>query len=151
VVYRADRTGVRVNVGGQPLAGVTVHRAAPDGVDITVGGIRRRVSVHRVGTVDYVDSPLGASVLTEVERFPQPRPLAEPGSLLAPMPGTVIRVAVSPGERIAAGAPVVVIEAMKMEHTVRAPHGGEVTEVSVHAGQAVDAGARLARVEQEPS
>jgi acetyl/propionyl-CoA carboxylase alpha subunit len=151
VVYRADRTGVRVSVGGQPLAGVTVHRAAPDGVDITVGGIRRLVSVHRVGTVDYVDSPLGASVLTEVERFPQPRPLAEPGSLLAPMPGTVIRVAVSPGEHIAAGAPVVVIEAMKMEHTVRAPHGGAVTEVSVHAGQAVDAGARLARVEQEPA
>jgi propionyl-CoA carboxylase alpha chain len=151
VVYRAGRAGVRLAVGGQPLPGVTVHRAAPDGVDITVGGIRRRVSVHRVGAVDYVDSPLGASVLTEVDRFPPPRPPAEPGSLLAPMPGTVIRVAVSPGERIAAGAPVVVIEAMKMEHTVRAPHAGEVTEVSVHAGQTVDAGTRLARVEQEPA
>jgi propionyl-CoA carboxylase alpha chain len=151
VVYRAGRAGVRLAVGGQPLPGVTVHRAAPDGVDITVGGIRRRVSVHRVGAVDYVDGPLGASVLTEVDRFPPPRPPAEPGSLLAPMPGTVIRVAVSPGERIAAGAPVVVIEAMKMEHTVRAPHPGEVTEVSVHAGQTVDAGTRLARVEQEPA
>jgi propionyl-CoA carboxylase alpha chain len=67
------------------------------------------------------------------------------------MPGTVVRIAVSPGERVAAGAPVVVVEAMKMEHTVRAPHGGVVTEVGVHAGQAVDAGARLARVEQEPA
>jgi biotin carboxyl carrier protein len=66
------------------------------------------------------------------------------------MPGTVVRIAVSPGERVAAGTPVVVVEAMKMEHTVRAPHGGVVTEVGVHAGQAVDAGARLARVEQEP-
>jgi propionyl-CoA carboxylase alpha chain len=151
VVYRAGHAGARLAVGGQPLPGVTVHRAAPDGVDITVGGIRRRVSVHRVGAVDYVDSPLGASVLTEVDRFPPPRPPAEPGSLLAPMPGTVIRVAVSPGERVAAGAPVVVIEAMKMEHTVRAPHAGEVTEVSVHAGQTVDVGTRLARVEQGPA
>jgi len=151
VCYRAGRSGVRVSVGGEPLPGLTVHRAAPDEIDVTVGGVRRRVSVHRVGAVDYVDSPLGASVLTEVERFPPPRPLAEPGSLLAPMPGTVARVAVSPGERVAAGTPVVVLEAMKMEHTVRAPHGGVVTEVGVHAGQAVDAGARLARVEQEPA
>jgi len=45
----------------------------------------------------------------------------------------------------------VVIEAMKMEHTVRAPHAGEVTEVSVRAGQTVDAGTRLARVGQEPA
>ena len=150
VRYLAGRSGVRVSVGGQPLPGLIVHRAAPDGVDVTVGGVRRRASVHRVGAVAYVDSPLGASALTEVERFPPPRPPAEPGSLFAPMPGTVVRVAVSPGERIAAGAPVVVVEAMKMEHTVRAPHGGVVTEVGVHAGQAVDAGTRLARVEQEP-
>jgi biotin carboxyl carrier protein len=177
VRYRAGRSGVRVSVGGQPLPGVTVHGmtghgvtetgVAPAGagggtvagataagsmvVDITVGGIRRRVSVHRVGDVDYVDSPLGASVLTEVGRFPVPQPLTEPGSLLAPMPGTVVRVAVSPGEHVAAGTPVVVIEAMKMEHPVRAPDGGVVTEVSVRAGQAVDAGTRLARVEPEPA
>jgi acyl-CoA carboxylase subunit alpha len=171
VRYRAGRSGVRVSVGGQPLPGVTLHGvtmhgAGPPGagaavpgaavagitvVDITVGGIRRRVSVHRVGAVDYVDSPLGASVLAEVERFGAPRALAEPGSLLAPMPGTVVRVEVSPGERVAAGAAVVVIEAMKMEHTVRAPGCGVVTEVGVRAGQAVDAGTRLARVEEEPA
>jgi acetyl/propionyl-CoA carboxylase alpha subunit len=171
VRYQAGRSGVRVWVGGQPLPGltahaVTVHGVTADGaaghgaapgeagftvVDMTAGGIRRRVSVHRVGSVDYVDSPLGASVLTEVERFPVRPPLAEPGSLLAPMPGTVVRIAVTPGERIAAGAPVVVIEAMKMEHTVRAPGGGVVTEVGVHEGQAVDAGTRLARVEREPA
>ena len=181
VRYRAGRSGARVWVGGQPLPGLTVHGITVDGVtvdgvaghgvaghgvaghgaapgeagstvvDVTVGGIRRRVSVHRVGSVDYVDSPLGASVLTEVERFPVRPPLAGPGSLLAPMPGTVVRIAVTPGERIAAGAPVVVIEAMKMEHTVRAPGGGVVTEVGVHEGQAVDAGTRLARVEQEPA
>ena len=147
VRYRFGRSGVQVAVDGQALPGVVVHRAAPDEVDLSTGGIRRRVSVHRVGAVDYVDSPLGCCALAEVERFGAPGALAEPGSLQAPMPGTVVRVAVRPGDRIAAGAAVVVIEAMKMEHTIRSPEAGVVAEVAVSAGQAVDTGTELARVE----
>ena len=115
-------------------------------MDLEAGGIRRRVSVHRVGPADYVDSPLGACVLTEVDRFPVPEAAAEPGSLLAPMPGTVVRIAVAPGEQVAAGAPVVVIEAMKMEHTIRSPDAGVVTHIGVGVGQAVDTGTQIARV-----
>ena len=146
VRYRLGRPGVQVAVDGQPLAVDAVHRASPGEVDFTVAGIRRRVSVHRVGAADYVDSVLGASVLTELDRFPVPDALAEPGSLLAPMPGTVVRVAVTPGAQVAAGAPVVVIEAMKMEHTIRAPEPGVVTHVGVSVGQAVDTGTQIVRV-----
>jgi propionyl-CoA carboxylase alpha chain len=147
VRYRLGRHGSRVTVSGRELPEVTVHRAAPDEVDLTAGGVRRRISVHQVGAVAYVDSPLGSSVLAEVPRFPQPEPLVDPGSLLAPMPGTVVRIAVAPGETVEAGTPVVVIEAMKMEHAVRAPAAGVVAEVGVQAGQAVDTGTPLARVE----
>jgi propionyl-CoA carboxylase alpha chain len=147
VRYRLGRAGTRVTVGGRELPGLVVHRAGAREVDLTVGGVRRRVSVHQVGETVYVDSPLGSSVLTEVPRFPASGPAAEPGSLLAPMPGTVVRVAVAPGDSIAAGAPVVVIEAMKMEHTVRAPAPGVVAEVAVAPGQAVASGTPLARVE----
>jgi acetyl/propionyl-CoA carboxylase alpha subunit len=147
VRYRLGRHGTRISVDGRELPGLTVHRAGPDEVDLTVGGIRRRVSVHQVGAVAYVDSPLGASVLTEVPRFAQPEPQVDPGSLLAPMPGTVVRIAVAPGETVEAGTPVVVIEAMKMEHAVRAPAAGLVAEVRVQAGQAVDTGTPLARLE----
>ncbi|MGE5135945.1 MAG: biotin carboxylase N-terminal domain-containing protein [Gemmatimonadota bacterium] len=147
VRYQLGRHGTRIAVNGRELPGVTVHRAAPGEVDLTAGGVRRRVSVHQVGAVAYVDSPLGSSVLTEVPRFPQPEPLMDPGSLLAPMPGTVVRIAVEPGEMVAAGTPVVVIEAMKMEHAVRAPAAGVVAEVGVQVGQAVDTGTPLARVE----
>ncbi len=147
VRYRLGGPGTRISVRGRELPEVTVHQAGPDGADLTVGGIRRRIAVHQVGSVAYVDSPLGSSVLTEVPRFAQPEPLVEPGSLLAPMPGTVVRIAVAPGGQVTAGTPVVVIEAMKMEHAIRAPGDGVVAEVGVSVGQTVDTGARLARIE----
>jgi biotin carboxyl carrier protein len=55
---------------------------------------------------------------------------------------------VSAGDAVAAGAPVVVMEAMKMEHTVPAPHDGIVTEIGVREGQTVNTGTVLAVVEE---
>jgi propionyl-CoA carboxylase alpha chain len=147
VRYAFGRRGLSVAVAGRDLGALVLHRAAPDEVDITVAGVRRRIRVHRAGDVDYVDSALGSSVLAEVERFPVPGQAAEPGSLLAPMPGTVVRVEAEPGQQVAPGTVVVVIEAMKMEHPIRAPEGGVVAEVAVRAGQTVDTGAQLARVD----
>jgi biotin carboxyl carrier protein len=60
--------------------------------------------------------------------------------LTAPMPGRVVAVHVAVGDRVAADAPLVVLEAMKMENEFRATAGGTVTEVAVTAGQAVNAG-----------
>ncbi|WP_435156054.1 acetyl/propionyl/methylcrotonyl-CoA carboxylase subunit alpha [Amycolatopsis sacchari] len=61
----------------------------------------------------------------------------EGGPVVSPMPGTVLVVKVAPGERVAAGAPLLVVEAMKMEHTLVAPVDGVVREVRVQAGQQV--------------
>jgi propionyl-CoA carboxylase alpha chain len=61
----------------------------------------------------------------------------------------VVRIEVAPGAPVASGAPVVVLEAMKMEHTVVAPHDGTVTSVGVTAGQPVDVGTVLAVVEAQ--
>jgi biotin carboxyl carrier protein len=72
------------------------------------------------------------------------RPVAAGGATLeAPMPGLVVRVAVSVGERVEAGAGLVVVEAMKMENELRAPQSGVVTAVHVAAGAAVEKGAPL--------
>jgi propionyl-CoA carboxylase alpha chain len=68
------------------------------------------------------------------------------GSLVAPMPGTVVRVEVAVGDRVEAGSPIIVLEAMKMEHVVSTPTGGVVTDVYVSSGQGVDAGVMLAVV-----
>ena len=70
------------------------------------------------------------------------------GSLAAPMPGKVLQVVVKPGARVAKGAALLVLEAMKMEHTITAPHDGRVAEIRFRAGDQVNEGAELVRLEQ---
>ena len=62
------------------------------------------------------------------------------------MPGVVVRVLVSPGQRVAKGAPLLVVEAMKMENEFDSPCDGVVESVSVADGQPVDSGALLVTV-----
>ena len=69
------------------------------------------------------------------------------GRILAPMPGRIAAVMVGPGERVAAGAPLVVLEAMKMEHTVAAPAAGVVAGLACAVGDQVEDGAELVTFE----
>jgi len=149
VTYRFDRDGLRATVAGKPVADAKLLAATPARVDLACAGIRRIVDVTRVGTTAYVDSPLGHDALVEVERFPDPSATAHAGSLLAPMPGTVVRVAAAVGDSVEAGAAIITIEAMKMEHAIRAPVAGIVTALPVTAGSQVDSGAVLAVVEED--
>jgi propionyl-CoA carboxylase alpha chain len=149
VRYRLGRDGVKAEVDGEAVDELVLRSAEPGLVVADLAGIRREFSVVRAGHVYYVDSLLGATTLTELPRFPEPESVRSPGSLLAPMPGTVVRIEVAPGAAVAAGAPVVVLEAMKMEHIVVAPHDGTVTSVGVTAGQPVDVGTVLAVVEAQ--
>jgi biotin carboxyl carrier protein len=149
VGYRFVRQGVVVDVDGTALEAVKLWDATPGTVDISIDHLRRRFSVHRVGAVSYVDSPLGASALREVERFPLPEKTTAPGSLVAPMPGTVVRVLVEPGDRVAAGDTLIVLEAMKMEHQLQAPHSGTVAEVAVAVGDQVETGVVLAAIDED--
>jgi acetyl/propionyl-CoA carboxylase alpha subunit len=68
---------------------------------------------------------------------------AEEGSLLTPLPGTIVALHVAPGERVARGAPLVTVEAMKMEHTLTAPYDGVVSRVAFGVADRVQAGAIL--------
>ncbi|SEG27321.1 acetyl-CoA/propionyl-CoA carboxylase, biotin carboxylase, biotin carboxyl carrier protein [Nonomuraea solani] len=68
------------------------------------------------------------------------------GVVRSPMPGTVLVVKAQPGDRVSAGQPLVIVEAMKMEHTVTAPRDGVVTELPAQAGRPVDMDAVLAVV-----
>ncbi|MFL6143654.1 MAG: biotin carboxylase N-terminal domain-containing protein [Labedaea sp.] len=72
------------------------------------------------------------------------------GPLVSPMPGTVLVVKCATGDRVSAGTPLLVVEAMKMEHTIAAPVDGVVTELNVQAGQQVSLNQPLARVEPAP-
>ncbi|PND54686.1 acetyl/propionyl-CoA carboxylase subunit alpha [Mycobacterium sp. ENV421] len=147
VAHRQVGDRVLIEVDDQPLPAARVLAAVPDRVDLEVDGVRRSISVHRVGAVSYVDSALGSTELVDVPRFPDPSSVRHAGSLLAPMPGTVVRVLASPGAKVTAGRALIVLEAMKMEHTVTAPTDGTVVDVFVAAGDQVDTGQALAIVE----
>jgi propionyl-CoA carboxylase alpha chain len=101
------------------------------------------------GDVVHVHSALGASELHEVPRFPPLAAAEARGGCRAPMPGKILHVHVSPGARVRRGDTLVVLEAMKMEHTVAAPHDGTVREVPVEPGQQVEAGEVLVVLEEE--
>jgi propionyl-CoA carboxylase alpha chain len=96
--------------------------------------------------VSYVDSALGSVALAAAPRFADPDAALAAGSLVAPMPGTVVRLAVQAGDPVKAGDPLLWLEAMKMEHRIAAPADGVVTELPVTVGQQVEVGTILAVV-----
>ncbi len=149
VGYLPGRGGVQVTVDDQPLD-VRVLSASPTLVDLEVDGLRRRylVALHDDGIAD-VDSALGSSRLVEDDPFPLPGAALAAGALTAPMPGTVLRIDVAPGDAVQQGQVLLVLEAMKMEHAVRATASGTVESVDVEAGATVDAGSVLAVVEPD--
>ena len=147
VAYRFRRDGVQIAVDGEPLT-IELVSATPERVVLDVDGVRRAFAVHRTDEAVYVDDPAGSAALGRVPRFPDPNAHTAAGSLLAPMPGAVVRVAAAAGDRVTAGQALVVLEAMKMEHTVAAPLDGVLTALHVQPGDQVESGQALAVVEE---
>src|SRR5581483_3386745 len=144
--YRGTRHGLQV----EGIDGVDVVSATPAEVVLDIDGVRRRFAVTRYATgtaVDvYVDSVTGSVPLRAEPRFADPADAIAAGSLLAPMPGSVVRIAVAAGDTVDAGQPILWLEAMKMQHQINAPVDGTVAELPVREGQQVDVGAVLAVV-----
>ncbi|WP_033292708.1 acetyl/propionyl/methylcrotonyl-CoA carboxylase subunit alpha [Amycolatopsis jejuensis] len=142
VVYALTRDGLRA----EGYDDVVLVSALADQVVLDIAGVRRSFVVARHGSTSYVDSPLGAVTLVAEPRFSDPDAALAAGSLVAPMPGTVVRLAVSTGDSVRAGDPLLWLEAMKMEHRISAPADGVVAELAVEVGQQVEVGAVLAVV-----
>ncbi|WP_364512645.1 acetyl/propionyl/methylcrotonyl-CoA carboxylase subunit alpha [Nocardioides sp. LML1-1-1.1] len=133
------------------LESVTVVAAGPDRVEVEVDGVARTFEVFVDGDRVDVESSLGHVALRRKPRFVDPSTQVAEGSLLAPMPGSVVSVRAAVGDVVTEGQPILVMEAMKMQHTIAAPYAGTVTELSATAGQQVEAGTVLAVVEPEGS
>ncbi len=151
VSYAFGRGGLTAAVDGRPAPGLVLHEITATSVDLEFDGVRRVVAITRAGGAVYADSSLGHSSLTALARFGDAGAAVQPGTLLAPMPGTVVRVEVAVGDRVMAGTPMLAIEAMKMEHPIVAPTAGVVAELPVGVGAQVDTGSVLAMLEEEPS
>ena len=118
--------------------------AADGTASVTVDGARNQALV-----LAY-DDTLGVFAGGESWRFERVDPLAPPagadahrGRLAAPMPGRVVQLLVAAGDRVTQGQPLIVIEAMKMEHTIAAPRDGAVEAVRYAVGDLVEEGAEL--------
>ena len=147
VRYRLSGDRVEFSIGDGELCRATIYSSAPDEVDFELGGIRRSATINRFSGRIYVADNTDVTTFTEVPRFQEHPALEAHGSLVAPMPGTVVRIAVDKGSAVSAGDTVVVLEAMKMEHSIKAPVSGIVQEIRVDLGQSVDIGLVLAIVE----
>ena len=140
VTVRGDRFGLPG--GERAVGGARVNGAA---VEAEIDGAAVRATVVRVAAETIVFTAEGTW------RFSVHDPLREAEAAAAgaadtptaPMPGVVVAVAVAPGTDVAAGAPLMVIEAMKVEHTIRAPAAGRIEAVLFGPGEAVEEGAVL--------
>lgn len=148
--YRTEPDGVEHEVryrhtrDGLAADGVQVVHADAGRVVLETGGVRRTFTVARYGDRVHVNG----TALTALPRFPDPAAQTAPGSLLAPMPGTVVRIAdgLTEGARVEAGQALLWLEAMKMEHKITAPAAGTLTALPVRTGRQVEMGALLAVV-----
>ncbi|MFI6657415.1 acetyl/propionyl/methylcrotonyl-CoA carboxylase subunit alpha [Streptomyces sp. NPDC050523] len=136
--YRHTRAGLEAD-------GVRVVTATPGLVVLEADGVQRKFEVTRYGDQVYVN----ATALTALPRFPDPTAQHAPGTLLAPMPGTVVKIAdgLAAGAAVQAGEPLLWLEAMKMQHKITAPVTGTLTALHAVCGAQVDVGALLAVVE----
>lgn len=151
--------GETILVDGQP---VSASLSASDGSAerlLRVGAAVHRVQLRRGDgagrwEVELHGHRLGVEALDERTRTVQELTRGAsaargPAPLVAPMPGLVVRVLAAPGDQVAAGAPLLVMEAMKMENELRAPAAGVVRAVHAAPGQAVEKGAVLVELAAE--
>ncbi|GGU22671.1 acetyl/propionyl/methylcrotonyl-CoA carboxylase subunit alpha [Nocardioides albus] len=136
---------------GYRIDGFEVIDAGQDRVVLEKDGLRTTYEVSIDGARIDVDSSFGHTALRKRPRFTDPATQTQPGSLLAPMPGSVISVLAESGSSVTEGQPLLVLEAMKMQHTVTAPTDGVLAQINVKPGTQVAAGEVLAVVEEETS
>ncbi len=94
----------------------------------------------RVYSLEHVDS--------RTRRAATPTHGAQLNQLTAPMPGTILKIYVAPGESFAPHQPLIIIESMKMEMTISAPHAGRIEAVTCRVGELVQMGAILAKLQE---
>jgi 3-methylcrotonyl-CoA carboxylase alpha subunit len=142
VEAKADGGGYRLTIDGGQIAACAEIR--PDGLAVWLDGQASRVAVVERGDQLHLFTRGGH---VRIDRL-DPLTLAEAedeaeSALTAPMPGKIVRQPVSAGDRVARGTPLLVLEAMKMEHTIVAPSDGRIVELHYTEGDQVEEGVIL--------
>lgn len=148
VHYRSARGAIfqiDTHVDGEASGQTTrVHVVAVDldrgTMTLETDGVRNHHRMTHAGESVVVQGQRGTVELTVVSRFPDYAAVAVVGGQTAPMPGKVLAVNVAVGDEVEAGQALIIMEAMKMEHTITAPAASTVAEIRCAAGDQVDNG-----------
>ena len=139
IKYQLKRSGLFEVMG----TNCKIHAVDESGIDVEVGSHRFFAQVTRADDQILINMPFGDLDAMIVPRFIEPGNEVPEGGLVAPMPGKVIEVKVKKGDKVKAGDTLIIIEAMKMEHSIKATENGKVTKLMVSLNQQVDNGATL--------
>ena len=140
VTYQSNRDGsFRVNDGTT----ARIIEWTPLGIDIEVNTSRFFSKVTRDNDNVVVHGPWGDALFKILPRFTLPGSEQQAGGLVAPMPGKVIDLKVKVGSKVKKGDTLVILEAMKMEHQVKASEDGKVTKVLIKKDDQLENGALL--------
>ena len=140
VTYQSNRDGsFRVNDGTT----ARIIEWTPLGIDIEVNNSRFFSKVTRDNDNIVVHGPWGDALFKILPRFTLPGSEQQAGGLVAPMPGKVIDLKVKVGSKVKKGDTLVILEAMKMEHQVKASEDGKVTKVLIKKDDQLENGALL--------
>jgi len=123
-----------------------VLSSTPDIIRIEIDGVQRAFRVAEAGDELYVHSSLGSRMIKRPPRHPAGQSASEQASANSPMPGKVLKIMVETGQKVSAGDPLIILEAMKMEHTMRAVVDGVVEEVLVRQGEIIAPGQLLVQI-----
>ncbi len=118
------------------------------GIDIQIGSHRFYAHITEACSEIVINMPFGDINASVLPRFIEPGNDIPEGGLIAPMPGKVIDVKVKKGSKVKAGDTLVIIEAMKMEHSIKATETGKIAKVMIQLNDQVDNGATLLVLEQ---
>jgi biotin carboxyl carrier protein len=146
VEVRPGAGGIEVRLAGRALR-FALEPAGPGIFVVRTGTRASTLHLARDGAVVHLAWEGVAYAMVEEREGAVPAHRIDPGALEAPMPGRVCAVKVAPGQRVAKGDELVVVEAMKMENALRAPADGVVRAVHVAAGDMVGPGRALVELE----
>jgi len=137
--YRAGCFAARLSLDPATTYAVRLEAYAPPDMTLNIDGVSHMMALVAQGETWWAHTARGTSRLEALPLLPEPRRAAGGGSLRAPLPGVVRAVLVAPGQPVAAGEPLLKLEAMKMEYTIRAPADGIVAAIHFAPGDSVAA------------
>jgi acetyl/propionyl-CoA carboxylase alpha subunit len=131
----------------EKISAIEIVSLGEDHVDALVKGVRHRFDICQRGDDYYVRSSLGQQCVTRLPRFPEKTAQGQHQSANSPMPGQVLRILVAEGQQVKPGDGLIVLEAMKMEQTIKATIQGVVRAVLVKPAEVVAPGQMLVEID----